>query len=47
MDVQLIDAWAQPESRALLERVPEGAPLLKKSKAPIFERTFGATDDRT
>lgn len=41
MDVQLIDAWAQPGSRALLERVPEGAPLLKKSKAPIFERTFG------
>ena len=25
METQLIDAWAQPGSRALLERVPEGA----------------------
>ena len=41
MDLPLIDAWAQPGSRALLERVPEGAPLLRKSKSPIFERTFG------
>jgi uncharacterized protein len=41
MDLPLIDAWAQPGSRALLERVPEGAPLLAKSKSPLFERTFG------
>jgi predicted TIM-barrel fold metal-dependent hydrolase len=41
MDDQMIDAWAQPGIRALLERVPEGVPLLKKSKSPIFDRSFG------
>jgi predicted TIM-barrel fold metal-dependent hydrolase len=41
MDLQLIDAWAQPGSRLMLERVPEIARLLQQSKSPFLERTFG------
>ena len=39
MDLPLIDAWAQPGSAVLLERVPEGAPLLEKSKSPLFDQS--------
>jgi uncharacterized protein len=38
---QVIDAWAQPGDRALLERVPEIARLLRASKSPILERSLG------
>ena len=41
MDVPLIDAWAQPGARALLDRVPEVARLLAKSRSPLLERSFG------
>src|SRR5690349_3507194 len=38
---KLIDAWAQPGLRQLLERVPEGERLLRQSRSPIFDRSMG------
>jgi len=37
----LIDAWAQPGLRSLLERVPEAARLLRASRSPMLERSLG------
>lgn len=38
---KVIDAWAQPGDRVLTERVPEIARLLRQSKSPMLERSFG------
>ena len=38
---QIVDAWAQPGWKRLIERVPEGERLLRQSRSPLFDGDLG------